>query len=115
MLVIRSYGITDVGLLRTHNGDCFETDDLNQVYIVADGMGGHNHGEVASRVAVDSIREFIAQSVDRDGLGLPRGDDVLIPVNHRARLERVAPRLAFVSGAFGGVSSERHAHRWTRL
>ncbi len=86
MLVIRSYGITDVGLLRTHNEDCFETDDLNQVYIVADGMGGHNHGEVASRVAVDSIREFIAQSVDRDGT-LPIGYDANL-LQHSNRLKR---------------------------
>lgn len=86
MLVIRSYGITDVGLLRTHNEDCFETDDHNQVYVVADGMGGHNHGEVASRVAVDSIREFIAQSIDRDGT-LPIGYDANL-LQHSNRLKR---------------------------
>lgn len=86
MLIIRSYGITDVGLLRTHNEDCFETDDQNQVYIVADGMGGHNHGEVASRVAVDSIREFVAQSVDRDGT-LPIGYDANL-LQHSNRLKR---------------------------
>ena len=47
MLRIKSFGITDVGLLRTHNEDCFDVDDENQIYVVADGMGGHNHGEVA--------------------------------------------------------------------
>ncbi len=61
MLIIRSYGITDTGLLRTHNEDCFGLDDANQVYTVADGMGGHNFGEVASQMAVDSIRQFLAQ------------------------------------------------------
>lgn len=86
MFVIKSYGLTDVGLLRTHNEDCFEVDDENQVYIVADGMGGHNHGEVASRVAVDSMREFIAQSVDRDGT-LPIGYDAKLK-QHSNRLKR---------------------------
>jgi len=86
MLRIKSFGVTDVGLLRTHNEDCFDADDENQVYIVADGMGGHNHGEVASRVAVDSIREFITQSVDRDGT-LPIGYDARL-FQHSNRLKR---------------------------
>lgn len=86
MVRIESFGITDVGLLRTHNEDCFEVDDDNQIYIVADGMGGHNHGEVASRVAVDSIRDFIAQSIDRDGT-LPIGYDASL-LQHSNRLKR---------------------------
>lgn len=66
MLRIKSFGLTDVGLLRTHNEDCFDTDDFHKIYIVADGMGGHNHGEVASRIAVDSIHDFITHVSDHD-------------------------------------------------
>lgn len=62
MLRIKSFGMTDTGLLRTHNEDCFDADDQTQVYVVADGMGGHNHGEVASRITVDSVRDFIAEA-----------------------------------------------------
>ena len=74
MLRIKSFGSTDVGLLRTHNEDCFDVNDKYQVYIVADGMGGHNHGEIASQIAVASIRDFISESVDNDGT-LPLGYD----------------------------------------
>lgn len=61
MVRVKSFGLTDVGLLRTHNEDCFDVDDRLRVYVVADGMGGHNHGEVASRIAVESICDFIAE------------------------------------------------------
>lgn len=74
MLRIKSFGSTDVGLLRTHNEDCFDVDDRYQVYVVADGMGGHNHGEIASQIAVQSIRDFITDSMDNDGT-LPIGYD----------------------------------------
>ncbi len=66
MLRIRSYGSTDVGLLRTHNEDCFAVSDRDQLYVLADGMGGHNHGEVASRIAVNSIFEYISSVNDND-------------------------------------------------
>lgn len=74
MLHIKSFGSTDVGLLRTHNEDCFDVNDKYQVYVVADGMGGHNHGEIASQIAVESIRDFIDESMDNDGT-LPIGYD----------------------------------------
>ncbi len=86
MLRITSYGSTDVGLLRSHNEDCFEISDRDQVYVVADGMGGHNHGEVASRIAVDAIGSFIAESSDHDGT-LPVGYDSNLR-HHSNRLKR---------------------------
>ena len=54
-MLIRSFGITDVGLKRNHNEDYFSIEDALGLYVVADGMGGHQAGEVASRVAVEMV------------------------------------------------------------
>lgn len=66
MLEVESFGLSDVGRARTHNEDCFEIDSRHRLFLVADGMGGHRYGEVASRVAVQAIREFIAASEETD-------------------------------------------------
>jgi protein phosphatase len=49
-------GISDLGLERVGNEDFFSIDDSLGLYIVADGMGGHSAGEVASQVAVEMIK-----------------------------------------------------------
>jgi protein phosphatase len=66
MLAVESFGMSDVGRARNHNEDCFEIDSRHRLFLVADGMGGHRYGEVASRVAVQAIREFVAASEDSD-------------------------------------------------
>jgi protein phosphatase len=59
VIELRVSGLTDVGRARKHNEDCYEIDRDRLLFVVADGMGGHSHGEVASRIAVDTIRDFI--------------------------------------------------------
>ena len=58
-------GETNVGKKRNHNEDNFAIFSEYGLYIVADGMGGHASGEVASKMAVDTLREFFAATVRR--------------------------------------------------
>jgi serine/threonine protein phosphatase PrpC len=55
----RLCGITDVGRVREHNEDAFHLSPDGRLLIVADGMGGHQAGEVASALAVDAVAEFL--------------------------------------------------------
>jgi protein phosphatase len=64
---VKAYGLTHVGRQRQHNEDSFRVEDDAKLFLVADGMGGHAAGEVASRIAVDSISEFILHSKTDDG------------------------------------------------
>ena len=64
---MKSAGLTDVGMKRQQNQDyLFYSDDkvgaLPNLYIVADGMGGHNAGDIASKTAVESTIEYIKDS-----------------------------------------------------
>src|SRR5215211_2446618 len=64
---VNAFGLTHVGRQRQHNEDAFLVEDDAMLFLVADGMGGHAAGEIASRIAVDSISEFILHTKEDDG------------------------------------------------
>jgi type VI secretion system protein ImpM len=57
-LNFRSAAATDMGRVRTNNEDCFIERPEHGVWAVADGMGGHSHGEVASRMVCDAVADI---------------------------------------------------------
>jgi protein phosphatase len=62
MVTIESAGITDIGRRRDQNEDSLFIDDGMGLYVVADGMGGHKAGEVASKLVVETIRDYLKQN-----------------------------------------------------
>jgi serine/threonine protein phosphatase PrpC len=80
---IRYAAKTDVGMKRTHNEDYFALIEDEQLFMVADGMGGHASGEVASKLAAEVIGEFYRHSKDQDATWPYRYDHNLSYVENR--------------------------------
>jgi protein phosphatase len=66
---------TDVGRKRKGNEDSLFVNAENRLFVVADGMGGHAAGEVASKVAVDAINEFVGLTAGDEEITWPFGLD----------------------------------------
>jgi protein phosphatase len=77
-------GITDVGLQRDHNEDTFAVLAEHDLFIVADGMGGHRAGDVASRLASESISDFFQRTA---------GEEVTWPFHFDSALSESENRL----------------------
>ena len=67
--------LTDVGRKRKGNEDSVFVNPEQNLFVVADGMGGHAAGEVASRVAVEAINEFVCLTSGDEDITWPFGLD----------------------------------------
>lgn len=75
------YALSDVGKKRTLNEDSYLVNPDTSLFVVADGMGGHSAGEVASKMAVDVINNFITRSYLEEEITWPFGVDARLSFN----------------------------------
>ncbi len=61
MVVVESAGLTDVGMKRKGNEDALFYDDELKLFVVADGMGGHQAGEIASDLVVKTMKDYMVR------------------------------------------------------
>ena len=71
--MLEAHGLSDRGPVRTSNEDCFVSDPALRLFVVADGMGGHSAGEVASNLAVETIAGFIQRTEEDAEFSWPYG------------------------------------------
>jgi len=70
---VKAYGATDVGKVRSANEDSYLINEEHKLYIVADGMGGHQGGDYASSHAVEWIQEEVIKQEQAQESTMPVG------------------------------------------
>jgi protein phosphatase len=65
---IRSVGLSDVGRVREHNEDTIGVDADIGLFVLADGMGGYNAGEVASGIAVKTVMSLVKEAFEHQDM-----------------------------------------------
>lgn len=86
--MLKTFSITDIGKRRKLNQDCIYTSqqplgNLPNVFIVADGMGGHNAGDYASKYTIETIVEQISGSVEENPVRIL--ENAIVTANERIR------------------------------
>jgi protein phosphatase len=79
--MFESYGVSDTGCVRSENQDRILIDHSAGLFMVADGMGGHRHGEIAAELAVSTLRYYVENSRQTFDATWPFGYDFELSVD----------------------------------
>jgi protein phosphatase len=98
--MLTAYGVTHPGKVRPGNEDALFWDVAAGLFLVADGMGGHQAGEVASRMAIDAVRSFLETTRDDRDMTWPYGFNPSLSFNGNRLVTavRLANRRIFQAG-----------------
>ena len=108
--MLQAYGASDTGRVRSVNEDFWAFEPSCGLCVVADGMGGHRAGDIASRLAVDAIVGFMR---DSDSTAWPFGfDKSLSSVGNRLRTAVHRAHLHLLETA---VTSDQYAGMGTTI
>ncbi len=100
VLRVVAAGRSDVGLLREHNEDSFALLHAHGLFVVADGMGGHRAGEVASQLATSAVTAFFDSTIREDATWPFHYDPTLsVEENRLITSIKVANRSIYEEGA----------------
>lgn len=95
-MLLEAFARTDPGPVRENNEDCFLIDLETGLFVVADGMGGHASGEVASAIAVQTVQDVLVNAQDPEETRLDRDaldDDDAIRERLRYAMNQASVRI----------------------
>jgi protein phosphatase len=106
-LKLTSYGASDVGRKRPHNEDAYLKDDVLKLYAVADGVGGHAKGEVASQESVEQIQSWVKAGQPKIDAFLQSPNDRELGMDVRRLVDTAVQQACWMIFGLGELDPQR--------
>ena len=104
-LLLEVAGRSDVGCVRSNNEDNFGYDTRHGIFVVCDGMGGQAAGEVASKIAVDSVLRYFRQQAEHK-----TAEQAAVDNGRTPRANAVGASIALANRSIREASAQKPGH-----